>query len=384
MLPTIKKRVNKLWSGTVLMCLAALLPALGLAAEVNMPRGVTAISRDTYDLHMTIIWVCVVIGIIVYGVLVYSLIKFRKSKGAVASTFHHSTKLEIVWTLIPFLILVGVAIPSTEVLSRIYDTTESEVDILVTGYQWRWQYRYLSDEGEEVAFFSNLTTPQEQIQNEADKGEHYLLEVDEPLVVPTNTKVRLLLTSADVIHAWWVPAFAVKKDAIPGFINESWFNVEEPGIYRGQCAELCGQLHGFMPIVVNAVDRAEYDAWLAEKQEAAAAVAELASQEWTLDQLVAEGQGVYTTFCVACHQANGQGLPPAFPALTGSPIATGPIEDHIDVVLHGRPGTAMAAYGALLNPVQLAAVITFERNALGNSTGDMVTPVEILEALAAE
>src|SRR5690606_29855803 len=214
--------------------------------------------------------------------------------------------------------------------------------------------------------------------------ENYLLEVDEPLVIPTNTKVRFLLTSADVIHSWWIPEFALKKDAIPGFINESWVKVEQPGVYRGQCAELCGQLHGFMPIVVNAVEREEFDAWLAEKQEAAAAVAELANQEWTLDQLVAEGQTVYTTFCVACHQANGQGLPPAFPALTGSPIATGPIEDHIDVVLHGRPGTAMAAYGTLLNPVQLAGVITFERNALGNSTGDMVTPVEILEALAAE
>lgn len=366
------------------MCLAALLPALGLAANMNMPRGVTAISRDTYHLHMTIIWVCVVIGVLVYGVLVYSLIKFRKSKGAVPSTFHHSTKIEIAWTLIPFLILVAVAIPSTQVLSRIYDTSESEVDILVTGYQWRWQYRYLSDDGEEVTFFSNLATPQEQIDNEAEKGEHYLLEVDEPLVVPTNTKVRLLLTSADVIHSWWVPEFSVKKDAIPGFVNESWINVEEPGTYRGQCTELCGQLHGFMPVVVNAVDRAEFDSWLAEKQEAAAAVAELANQEWTLDQLVAEGQGVYTTFCVACHQANGQGLPPAFPPLAGSAVATGPIEDHIDVVLHGRPGTAMAAYGALLNPVQLAAVITFERNSFGNSTGDMVTPVEILQAQAAQ
>jgi cytochrome c oxidase subunit 2 len=316
----------------------------------------------------------------VYGVLVYSLIKDRKSKGAVPATFHHSTKVEIVWTAIPFLILIGMAIPATAVLTQVYDTSEAEIDIMITGYQWRWQYRYLADEGAEVAFFSNLSTPQEQIQNQVEKGENYLLEVDEPLVIPVNTKVRFLLTSADVIHSWWIPQFALKKDAIPGFVNESWVKVEQTGIYRGQCTELCGQLHGFMPVVVRVVEKPEYDAWLAEKQAQAAAIAELTSREWTLEQLVAEGQTVYTTFCVACHQPNGQGLPPAFPALTGSPITTGPIAGHIDTVLHGRPGTAMAAYSALLNPVQLAGVITFERNALGNSMGDMVTPAEILQA----
>jgi cytochrome c oxidase subunit 2 len=341
---------------------------------------VTEISRATYDLHMTIFWICVAISVVVYGVLIYSLIKYRKSKGAVPATFHHNTKAEIIWTAIPFVILIAIAFPATNVLTQIYDSSESELDILVTGYQWRWQYRYLTEEGEEVSFFSNLSTPDEQIYNLVEKGENYLLEVDEPLVIPTNTKVRFLLTSADVIHSWWVPEFSVKKDAVPGFINESWVNVEVPGVYRGQCTELCGQLHGFMPVVVNAVEKSEYDAWFAEKQAAAAAIAEMANQEWTLEQLVAEGQGVYTTFCVACHQANGQGLPPAFPALTGSAITTGPIEDHIDIVLKGKPGTAMAAYGGLLNPVQLAAVITYERNALGNSVGDMVTPVEILQA----
>lgn len=380
MLPTIKKTVNKLWSRASLAVLAAALPAIGLAAEFNMPQGVTEISRATYGLHMTIFWICVAISIVVYGVLIFSLFKYRKSKGAVPATFHHNTKAEVIWTAIPFIILIAIAVPATSVLTQIYDSSESELDILVTGYQWRWQYRYLTEEGEEVSFFSNLSTPDEQIYNLVEKGENYLLEVDEPLVIPTNTKVRFLLTSADVIHSWWVPEFSVKKDAIPGFINESWVNVEVPGVYRGQCTELCGQLHGFMPVVVNAVEKSEFDAWFSEKQAAAAAIAELTSQEWTLEQLVAEGQGVYTTFCVACHQANGQGLPPAFPALTGSAIATGPIEDHIDIVLNGKPGTAMAAYGGLLNPVQLAAVITFERNALGNSVGDMVTPAEILQA----
>jgi cytochrome c oxidase, subunit II len=379
MLPTIKKTVNKLWSRAALAVLATMLPVLGLAAGMNMPEGVTEISRATHQLHMTIVWICVAIGVVVYGVLIFSLIKYRKSKGAVPATFHHSTKAEIIWTAIPFLILIGMAIPATKVLTQVYDASESELDILITGYQWRWQYRYLTEEGEEVAFFSNLSTPDEQIYNQVEKGENYLLEVDEPLVIPTNTKVRFLLTSADVIHSWWIPEFALKKDAIPGFINESWVKVEQPGVYRGQCTELCGQLHGFMPVVVNAVEPAEFEAWFAEKQAAAAAIAEMANQDWTLEQLVAEGQTVYTTFCVACHQANGQGLPPAFPALTGSPITTGPIEEHINIVLNGRPGTAMAAYGGLLNPVQLAAVITFERNALGNSVGDMVTPVEILQ-----
>jgi cytochrome c oxidase subunit 2 len=206
------------------------------------------------------------------------------------------------------------------------------------------------------------------------------LEVDEPMVIPVNTKVRFLLTAADVIHSWWVPEFAVKKDAIPGFVNEAWVIAEETGTYRGQCTELCGQDHGFMPIVVEVVEQAEFDAWYGDRQAAAAAVAELTSQDWSLEQLVTQGETVYRTFCMACHQENGQGLPPAFPALTGSAIAVGPIEDHIDIVLNGAPGTAMAAFGGQLNPVDLAAVITYERNALGNSVGDLVTPLEILQA----
>lgn len=375
---------NKLGLGLLTAVLALASTGALAAWNLNMPEGVTAISRETHRLHMLIITVCVIIGIIVYGVLLYSVVKFRKSKGAVPSTFSHSTKLEVVWTVIPFAVLIGMAIPSTRVLTQIYDASESEIDILITGYQWRWQYQYLTDDGEDVSFFSNLATPDEQIYNIAEKGENYLLEVDEPLVIPVNTKVRFLLTAADVIHSWWVPEFALKKDAIPGFINESWVIAEKTGIYRGQCTELCGQDHGFMPVVVRVVERDEYDAWFAEKQAAAAAIAELANQEFTLDQLVDMGQTVYNTYCVACHQANGQGLPPAFPALTGSPIATGPIEGHANIVLNGVPGTAMAAYRNQLNPVDLAAVITFERNRLGNSMGDMITPVEILQMLQAQ
>lgn len=377
-------RMNKFWLGLMSGVLAFASTGALAAWDLNMREGITGISRETYSLHMTIFLICVLIGIVVYGILVFTLIKYRKSKGAVPSTFHHSTKLEVAWTVVPFLILIGMAIPSTQVLTRIYDASESDLDIVVTGYQWRWQYRYLSDEGEEVSFFSNLATPDEQIYNVADKGENYLLEVDEPLVIPVNRKVRFLLTSADVIHSWWVPEFAVKKDAIPGFMNESWVVAEQTGTYRGQCTELCGQDHGFMPVVVRVVEQDEFDAWLGEKQAAAAAIAELANQDWTLEQLVAQGQTVYNTYCVACHQANGQGLPPAFPPLAGSPIATGPVAGHADVVLNGRPGTAMAAYRNQLNPVDLAAVITFERNSFGNTTGDMITPVEILQLMQAQ
>lgn len=349
---------------------------------INMPVGITEISRSTYDLHMLITIICGFIAVVVYGVLIWSLIKYRKSKGAKAASFHENTTIEIIWTIIPIIILISMAIPSTGVLRQIYDTSESELDVMITGYQWRWQYTYLDDEGEEVSYFSTLATTDDQIAGLDDKGENYLLEVDEPLVIPVNTKVRFLLTAADVIHSWWVPEFAVKKDAIPGFINEAWVIADETGTYRGQCTELCGQDHGFMPIVVEVVDQDEFDAWYGERQEAAAAIAELANQDWTLEQLVAQGQTVYQTFCMACHQQNGQGLPPAFPPLAGSAIATGPIENHIDTVLNGVPNTAMAAFGAQLNPVDLAAVITYERNAFGNNVGDMVTPVEILQAQA--
>ena len=359
-------------------------PALMAAWDLNMREGITAISRETHDLHMTIIYVCVAIGVIVYGVLIYSLFAYRKSKGAVSASFHHNTTVEIVWTVIPFLILIGMAIPSTKVLTQIYDSSDADLDIMVTGYQWRWQYRYLTNQGAEVAYFSNLATPSEQIENQAEKGEHYLLEVDQPLVIPANKKVRFLLTSADVIHSWWMPDFAVKKDAIPGFINESWVIAEKPGIYRGQCTELCGRLHGFMPIVVEVKEQADYDAWFAAKQAEAQKVADMTNQQFSLEQLVEMGQTVYNTYCMACHQANGQGLPPAFPALSGSPVATGPIEGHLDVVLHGRPGTAMAAFGTQLSAVDIAAVITFERNALGNSVGDMATPLQVFQLQQAQ
>ena len=342
---------------------------------VNMSPGATEVSRSVFNLHMTIFWISAIIGAIVFAVMFWSMIMHRRSKGAVAAKFHENLTVEILWTVIPLLILVGMAIPATKTLIDIYDTEDADLDILVTGYQWRWQYNYM---GEDVSFMSSMSTPREQISNEQPKGEHYLLEVDEPLVLPTGQKIRFLITAADVIHSWWVPALAVKKDAIPGFINESWTRIDEPGIYRGQCTELCGRDHAFMPIVVDARSPEDFAAWLAEKKASAAAEAELTSKEWTLDELMERGQRVYTTNCVACHQASGEGLPPMFPALKGSDMVLNDVAAHIDVVVNGVPGTSMAAFGRQLSEVDIAAVVTYERNAWGNDTGEVVAPIDIL------
>lgn len=348
------------------------------AWEVNMTEGVTAVSRNIYGLHMTILMICVVIGLIVFGVMFYSIFKHRKSKGAVPHQFHESTLVEIVWTSIPFLILVLMAIPATKTLVDIYNTDEADIDIKITGYQWKWQYEYV---GEDVSFFSNLSTPKEQILNVRDKNPNYLLEVDEPLVIPVGKKVRFLVTAADVIHSWWVPALAVKRDAIPGFINEAWTNIEVPGTYRGQCAELCGKDHGYMPIVVEAKSQEDYEAWLLAKKAEAEKERELTDKIWSMEELMVRGEQAYNKVCAVCHQPNGAGMPPIFPALKGSPMATeaDQIGAHVDIVMNGKKGSAMQAFASQLNEVDLAAVITYERNAWGNNTGEMVTPKEIVE-----
>ena len=353
------------------------LPSLAGANEwqLNMTEGVTSVSKEVYDLHMLIFYICCVIGVLVFGAMFVSMYLHRKSRGAKAANFHESVSLELVWTIIPALILVGMAVPATSTLKKIYDTDNSDVDILITGYQWKWKYEYL---GQDVVFFSNLGTPQEQILGTAEKGEHYLLEVDEPIYIPVGQKVRFLVTAADVIHSWWVPDLAVKRDAIPGYVNEAWTRVEEPGTYRGQCAELCGKDHGFMPIVVHAVEQAEYDAWLAEKREAAVAIAEAAKQTLTFDELYAQGQQVYNARCAACHQLDGKGIPGAFPPIAGGPVSTGELSQHLNVVINGVPGTAMQAFGGQLTPVETAAVITYERNAFGNNMGDQVQPVDVV------
>jgi cytochrome c oxidase subunit 2 len=347
------------------------------AYEMNLVRGVTATSHEAFRLHMISLWVCVAIGVVVFGAMFYSLFAFRKSRGAAAANFHENTTVEVVWTIIPFIILISMAIPATRSLLALEDTSNPGLTIKVTGYQWRWQYEYLD---QDVKFFSNLATTSRDASSNPQADENYLRDVDSPVVVPVDTRIRFIFTSNDVIHSWWVPEFGWKQDAIPGFINDAWTNIPKPGVYRGQCAELCGKDHGFMPIVVEAKTREDYEAWLAAKKAEAEAAKSGADRDWTLDELVERGKGVYGTYCVACHQANGQGLPPAFPALAGSAIATGPIEGHMNRVMHGKPGTAMQAFAAQLNDVDIAAVITYERNAFGNNKGDLVQPKQIKAA----
>jgi cytochrome c oxidase subunit 2 len=355
----------------------AVLPAVALGDnQVNMSPGVTSIGAEIYDLHMLIMIICVVIGIGVFGVMFYSIIYHRKSRGAVPSQFHESTKVEVAWTVVPFLILVGMAVPATSTLLEVYDNDDAELDILITGYQWKWKYEYLDANGENVSFFSNLATPQEEIYNTDQKGEHYLLEVDEPLVIPVNTKVRFLVTANDVIHSWWVPEIAVKRDAIPGFINETWTKVPEEGIYRGQCTELCGAYHGFMPVVVHAVSREEFDAWMGSKRADKAAQVAASAVDLSLDELMSKGESVYNSQCLACHGAQGEGG--VGKAIAGSAIALGDVGAHLDVGIKGVAGTAMQAYGSQLSDVDMAAVITYQRNAFGNNTGDVIQPSDVV------
>lgn len=343
--------------------------------QTNMTTSVTEVGQKIYDLHMLVFWICVVVGIVVFAFLFYSIFAFRKSRGAKASNFHENTTLEVAWTVVPFIILVFMAWPATTTLIEIYDTDDADLDILVTGYQWKWKYEYILPEGENVSFFSNLRTDKSEIYNTADKGSNYLLEVDEPMVIPVDKKVRLLITANDVLHAWWVPALAVKRDAIPGFINEAWTKAAQTGVYRGQCAELCGRDHGFMPIVVNVVEEPEYKDWLSDKQAQAAEVKALMDQTFSLDELMARGKTVYDRSCVACHGASGEGG--VGKAIAGSPVATGEVAAHINVMVNGVAGTAMQAFGGQLNDVELAAVVTYTRNAFGNNMGDKVQPIDI-------
>ena len=356
-----------------------LAPAAMADWGLNMPQGITEVSQSIFELHMLIFWICVWIGVVVFGVMFYSIFKHRKSKGAVASKFHESLGLELLWTAVPTVILIAMAVPATTVLIQMYDTTNSDVDIKVTGHQWKWQYDYL---GEDVGFFSNLTTTDDEIYNRTEKGENYLEEVDYNVVVPTGQKVRFLITSNDFIHSWWVPEIAVKKDAIPGYINESWTIIPEgqEGIYRGKCTELCGVNHGFMPIVLEAVTSDEYQVWLEEQRAGKIAEAQAALGEFSYDELMVKGADVYARSCAACHGNEGQGLGSVFPALAGSSMALNDMAGHIDIVLNGKPGTAMQSFSAQLSDVDIAAVITFERNAWGNDTGETVTPKMIIDA----
>jgi cytochrome c oxidase subunit 2 len=346
--------------------------------ELNMTQGVTPISQQIYGLHMLVFWICVVIGALVFGVMAWSIFYHRKSKGAQAANFHESTTVEIIWTVVPLAILIGIAVPATGTLLDLEDAkTDADITLQVTGIQWKWKYTYVDDD---VSFISSLAQSSRDVISDPTGHENYLLEVDQPVVLPINKKIRFLFHSNDVIHAWWVPDLAVKQDSIPGFINDSWALIKKPGTYRGQCAELCGKDHGFMPIVVEAVTQPEYEEWLAGKKAEAAAAASSAEQEWSLQDLIAKGETVYQANCAACHGPTGAGIPGAFPAMTGSAVVTGDAAGHINLVVNGKAGTAMAAFKTQLNDVDIAAVITYERNSLGNNVGDMVQPSAIKNA----
>lgn len=356
------------------------------AYQLNLRAPHSEIAHQIYDLHMLMVYVCLAIMVVVFGVMFYSIYKHRKSAGHEASQFHEHHLLEVVWTIIPAVILIAMAVPATKTILAMKDTSAADMTIKVTGMQWKWQYDYI---GKDVKFISNLSTTQDQIQGKTEKGENYLLEVDNPMVVPVGKKIRVLLTANDVIHSWSMPSFGVKQDAIPGFIKETWFRADAPGTYRGQCSELCGQAHGFMPIVVEAVSEEKYAAWLEAKKAEAAEGAAGADKEWTKEELIEHGKVVYEKNCAVCHQVNGAGLPPAFPAMTGSKIALGAMwgadgkylkDGHVDRLINGKG--VMPAWKEQLNDVEIASVITYERQALGNAAtiDPIVQPSQIKAA----
>ena len=360
---------------------AAIASAPGLARadwEWNFQTPVSSMAEQIINLHAYIFWICVAIFIGVFGVMFYALYKHRKSVGHQAVQFHENTVVEIVWTIIPFLILVFMAYPATKTVLAMHDTSAPDMTIKVTGYQWKWGYDYLQ---EGFGFYSNLATPLAQIENREPKGTHYLLEVDNPLVVPAGAKVRVLVTAGDVIHSWWVPAFGVKQDAIPGFVRDTWFRADKVGIYRGQCAELCGKEHGFMPIVVEVKSKDDYAKWVDDHKKQLAASADDPNKTWQLNDLVARGHTIFDSNCAACHQATGTGNPAlGAPALVGDKVVLGPKEHQIDVVLNGQNNGKMPPWKHL-SDVEIASVISYTRNSWGNKADqNVVQPTEVKAA----
>lgn len=336
--------------------------------QLNLPFGVTPISHDIYDLNWMIMIICTIIFIGVFGTMLYSIVMHRKSRGHKPAKFDENMAVELTWTIVPFLIIVSMAIPSTRTVVAMKDTSSADLTVKVTGYQWKWGYDYLDGPAAGVHFLSNLATPVAQINNQEPKSNTYLMEVDHPLVVPVNKKVRIVLTAEDVIHSWAVPDFGVKQDAIPGYLRDTWFRAEKTGTYRGQCSELCGKNHAYMPVVVEVKSAEDYAQWAKQQKTAMAASAEDPNKTWTKDELIAQGKEVFTTTCVACHQANGQGIPGTFPALNGdTKFVLAPMKGQILTELNGHPGTAMPAFRDQLSDTQLAAVITYTRNAWDNA-----------------
>ena len=372
--------------GTFIGALLALFPAIASAAyQMSLQPPVTRIAGEIYELHTLMMIIIVIVFLLVFSVMFYSILKHRKSVGAKAAQFHESTTVEIIWTVIPLVILVGMAWPATKTVLSLKDTSNPDITIKATGHQWKWGYDYIKGEGEGISFLSALSTPQDQIRNGAPKGENYLLEVDNAVVVPVGKKVRILTTANDVIHAWSVPAFGVKQDAIPGFVRDTWFKADKEGTYRGQCSELCGKEHGFMPIVVNVVSAEKYSAWVGEQKKLLAAAADDPNKTWDVAELKTRGEKVFNGNCAACHQANGAGVPNAFPSLVNSKLVLGAKADQIALVLNGRKGqfmpTSVMPPQNVLSDVDIAAAITYSRNAWGNKAKeDMVLPAEVKAA----
>lgn len=336
--------------------------------QLNLTRGVTQTASGVWDLHTLLLVICAVIFVGVFGVMIYSIVMHRKSKGAIAAKFHENVGVEIAWTVIPFLIIIAMAVPATRAVVAMKDTTSADLTVLVTGYQWKWGYEYLDGPAQGVKFLANLSTPRDQIEGKAPKSNTYLMETDRHMVVPVNKKVRVVLTANDVIHSWMVPDFGVKQDAMPGVLRDTWFRAEQTGTYRGQCTELCGKDHAFMPIVVEVMEQADYEQWAMEQQQAMQTAADDATKTYELEELMARGEKVYAATCIACHQANGQGMPPTFPALANNEaFVLGPMEEQLKIILNGRPGTGMAPFRDQLNDVEIAAVTTYTRHAWGHA-----------------
>jgi len=348
--------------------------------EMNLQPAATKVAEEVATLHWMMLIICTVIFIAVFGVMFYSIYKHRKSLGHQAASFHESTTVEIIWTVIPLLIVIGMALPATKTVVAMKDTTNSDITIKVTGYQWKWGYDYIKGEGEGISFLQTLTTPREQINNQADKSDTYLMEVDNEVVVPVGKKIRLVTTANDVIHSWTIPAFGLKQDAIPGFVRDTWFRAEKIGTYRGQCSELCGKEHAFMPIVVKVVSDADYSAWVESTKKKLAAAADDPTKTYTMDELKQRGEKVYASNCAACHQPTGKGAG-AFPALDGSKIVNGPKEGQQKILLNGK--NVMPKW-AQLSDVELASVMTFTRNSWGNKTGEVIQPKDFTAARAAK
>ncbi|HEY2338695.1 MAG TPA: cytochrome c oxidase subunit II [Burkholderiales bacterium] len=355
-----------------------------LALDWYFQPGASEMAREIDVLHQYVMWLIIVIFVGVFGFMFYACYAHRKSKGHAAEQFHENTTVEILWTVIPAVILVAIAWPVTKTVIAQKDTSAPDITLKVTGYQWKWGYDYINGEGEGISFVSMLKTPRDQIENRVAKNPNYLLEVDNEVVVPVGKKVRLIVTGADVIHAWWIPALGAKQDAIPGFLRDIWFRVDKDkaGVYRGQCVELCGKEHGFMPIVVRAVSPEDYTKWVGEQKKKIAAAEADSTKEWTEAELVARGEKVFSGVCAACHQGNGQGIPNTFPPLVGSKVVNGPKIAQIDTVLHGRkgvyrPNTQMPPQDSL-SDVDIAAAITFTRHSWGNKPKEnVVQPTEV-------